>query len=117
LRITEPSPMVSRSVQTGTFLEKIATSRPICTPSAFRYSTNNGEPANSTSGFDRTSALTTQKRKYARLQIRIRWGFHLPIRVHFTRTGKAHTAAKPAAQNDTARRYISNRPEPSVIHS
>jgi hypothetical protein len=36
LRITVPSPMRSRSVQTGTFLEKIETPRPTFAPSARR---------------------------------------------------------------------------------
>ena len=63
LRITVPAPMVSRSVHTGTWAEKIAVPGPIFAPSARRYSTNSGEPAPTrASGFDRTSVLTTQNR-------------------------------------------------------
>ncbi len=39
LRMTVPSPMVSRSVHTGTCREKIATPRPTFAPNARRYST------------------------------------------------------------------------------
>ena len=61
--MTVPSPMVSRSVHTGTFREKITTPRPIFAPSARRYSEYSGEPANSrTSGLRWTSVLTSQNR-------------------------------------------------------
>ena len=69
--MTVPSPMVSRSVQIGTCVEKITTPRPTFAPSARRYRVNSGEPVNSTIGFRRTSVLTIQKRTYARLQMRI----------------------------------------------
>ena len=74
LRITVPSPMVSRSVQTGTCGRG---SRRLARPSRRApagRATYSGEPTNRTSGLRRTSVLTIQKRTYARLQMRISLG-------------------------------------------
>ena len=103
--MTVPAPMVSRSVQIGACREKIAVPRPIFAPSARRYSTYSGEPANSNATrFDRTSVLTIQKRTYARLQTRICCGFHRPMSTHFARIGRAPKTRKAAPPNRTDRR-------------
>jgi hypothetical protein len=102
--MTVPSPIVIRSVQTGMWLDRIRTPRPIFAPSARRYSVYSGDPLNSTSGFAVTSVLTNQKRTYARLQMRICRGFHRPISAHFTRIGKPHMARKINAPTTTDRR-------------
>ena len=61
-----------------------------------------GEPAvRKTRGFDLTSVLTTQKRKYSRLQTRICWGFHRPMSTHLARIGSVHKMMKPAPLKTT----------------
>src|SRR5687768_99208 len=102
--MTVPSPMVSRSVHTGRLRERIVTPRPTFAPSALRYSTYSGEPANRTSGLDRTSVLTVQKRTYARLQTRICRGFHRPTSTHLARIGRVHRPTRHAPPNRTDRR-------------
>ena len=95
-------PMVSRSVQAGTCRVKITVPRPILAPSARRYHVYSGEPtATKTRGFDLTSVLTTQKRKYPRLQTRICWGFHLPMSTHLARIGRMHRTMKAAPPKTT----------------
>ena len=94
--------MVSRSVQIGTWREKITVPRPTLAPSALRYHVYSGEPTVSMArGFDLTSVLTTQKRKYPRLQMRICWGFHLPMSTHLARIGVVHRTMKPAPPKTT----------------
>ena len=43
---------------------------------------NSGEPVKKTIGFRLTNVLTTQNLTYARLQIRICFGFQRPIKIH-----------------------------------
>src|SRR6516164_11826040 len=94
--------MVSRSVQTGTCWVKITVPGPILAPSARRYHVYSGEPTpTKASGFDLISVLTTQKRKYSRLQMRICRGFHLPMSTHLARTGRVHRTMKPAPPKTT----------------
>src|SRR5918999_5479678 len=114
--MTLPSPTVRRSVQTGTRRERITAPRPIFVPSARRYRTYSGDPANRTSGFRWTSVFTTQKRRYAGLQTRIGWGFQRPTSTHFAAIGRRHTPRKAAAANRTDRRYTSMAREPAEIH-
>ena len=105
MRMIVPAPMVSRSVHTGTWWEKTTAPRPTLAPSALRYIRYSGEPAvRKVSGFDRTSVLTSQKRTYARLQMRILVGFHRPTSSHFAPIGRVHTARKAAPPNSTDRR-------------
>src|SRR5512135_1732464 len=99
------SPMVSRSVHTGTARGKITTPRPIFAPSALRYSRYSGDPANMASGLDRISVFTAQNRTYARLQIRISCGRHRPISTHFATIGTVLNPRKVAATNAAERRY------------
>ena len=95
-------PIVSRSVQTGTCRVKITVPRPILAPSARRYHVYSGEPTpTKTRGFDLISVLTSQKRKYFRLQMRICWGFHLPMSTHLARIGSVHRTMKPALPKTT----------------
>ena len=92
-------------MHTGTWPEKIAAPGPTFAPSARRYSTYSGEPAPTrTSGFDRTSVLTTQNRTYPRLQIRIRCGFQRPISTHLAAIGTVHSTRKTAPPKTAARR-------------
>src|SRR5262249_19788829 len=116
LRMTVLPPIVSRSVQTGTCGDKITTFRPIFAPNARRYNTYIGEPANRTTGLNRTSVLTSQKRKYPRLQKRICWGCQRPMRVHFARIGRMHMPRNPAPVARIARQKTSTKPEPAAIH-
>ena len=95
-------PMVSRSVHTGTCRVKITVPRPTLAPSARRYHVYSGEPAlTSARGFDLTSVLTIQKRKYARLQMRICWGFHRPMSTHLATIGRVHRTMKAAPPKTT----------------
>ena len=64
---------------------------------------NIGEPANRTSGLERTRVLTSQKRKYLRLQTRICWGLQLPMSIHFTKIGSMHMPRNTAPLDATAR--------------
>ena len=54
--------------------------------------------------FDRISVFTTQKRTYARLQIRIWRGVQRPISSHFAAIGTVPTTRKAAALNRTKRK-------------
>ena len=61
-----------------------------------------GEPTVSKArGFDLTSVLTIQKRKYSRLQMRICRGFHLPMSIHLARIGRVHRTMNPAPPKTT----------------
>ena len=61
-----------------------------------------GEPAiTKASGFDRTSVLTIQKRTYARLQMRICWGFHRPMSTHLATIGRVHRTTKATPPKTT----------------
>ena len=52
----------------------------------------------------RISVLTSQKRKYARLQTRICRGFQRPISSHFARIGSGDRKTKHAPPTTTDRR-------------
>ena len=54
-----------------------------------------------------TRFLTTQNRKYRRLQIGMTSCFHLPMRIHLSAMGMALKTRKAAAEQATMRQYTS----------
>jgi hypothetical protein len=114
--MTVLSPIVSRSVATGTCLARIVTPRPIRAPRARRYSTCSGEPPKKTTrGLMRTSVLTTQNRTYARLQTGMSRGVQRPMSSHLAAIGVTIVPSRTRPPNATARRYRATGPSAADI--